>query len=144
MRVEAARLTLRQDRGSSFIPAVGADTHRWCRRLWKYSVLLVLVTIAACTAPGLAGGGPEPQTTVLRVTNQSFDNVTVYVVRSTMRRRLGMVNAISTQSFRIPPDMVLEANTLSFQTDPIGARREPVTQEMLVRAGDQISMTIPP
>lgn len=144
MRVETARLTIRQATGSGFMTAAGDDTRARFGRLWKYSLLLTLVTIAACTAPSLAGGGPEQPATVLRVTNQSFDNVTVYVVRSTTRRRLGMVNAISSQTFRIPADMVLEANTLSFQTDPIGAGRSPVTREMLVRAGDQITMTIPP
>jgi hypothetical protein len=113
-------------------------------RFLKYSLFVVLMTIVACTSRGMSAGGPEAPSTTLEVTNQSFDNVTVYVVRNTTRRRLGVVNAISSQTFRIPPDMVLEGNTLSFLADPIGAGRPPVTREMLIRAGDRINMTIPP
>jgi hypothetical protein len=144
VRVETARLTVRLDVGSGFNASRETDPHRRFVRLLKYSLLVALLTTVACTGRGVEANAPEAPATTLRVTNQSFDNVTVYVLRSSTRRRLGIVNAISSQTFRIPGDLVLEANTLAFLADPIGATRTPVTREMLVRAGDQINLTIPP
>jgi hypothetical protein len=71
-------------------------------------------------------------------------DMTVYVIRGGGRRRLGLVNALSTQTLRIPVTLIEGAGVLRFLADPIGARRTPVSEEILVRHGDVVQLIIPP
>lgn len=70
--------------------------------------------------------------------------MTVYVVRSGIRRRLGLVNALSTQTLPIPSALIDGSDVLRFIADPIGASRTPVSEEIVVRHGDVVQLIIPP
>jgi hypothetical protein len=71
-------------------------------------------------------------------------DMTVYVVRGVERRRLGLVNALSTQTLTIPGVLVDGSGVLRFLADPIGANRTPVSEEIVVRRGDVVQLIIPP
>jgi hypothetical protein len=106
--------------------------------------LLALVAAGGCRST--SGGLPPAQRaeTFVRVENRSMLDMTVYVLRSGERRRLGLVNALSTQTLPIPGVLVEGAGVLRFLVDPIGASRTPMSEEIAVRQGDVVQLIIPP
>jgi hypothetical protein len=86
---------------------------------------------------------PEGQTTV-EVENQGFSDMVIYALDGPQRVRLGTVTGNSTRTFPIPRYLVGGGGTLRFLADPIGSNRTPVSEEMTVQPGDQVSITIPP
>jgi hypothetical protein len=106
--------------------------------------LLLLLGVASCRSAG--GGMPSGQRAeaFVRVENRSMLDMTVYVVRGGERRRIGLVNALSTQILPIPGVLVQGAGVLRFLADPIGGNRTPVSEEIVVNDGDVVQLIIPP
>jgi hypothetical protein len=113
---------------------------------------LAMVAMAACIA--IAGGcninhdpnevaEPVPPT-YLRVENQAYLDMTIYVYRSSQRIRLGSATGNSVTRLRIPDNLIFGATPLRFQADPIGGSRSPISSEITVTAGDEVVLTIPP
>jgi hypothetical protein len=71
-------------------------------------------------------------------------DMNIYVLRSSQRIRLGTANALSTTRFTIPSYVVFGSTSLRFLADPIGSNRTPVSEEITVSAGDEITLMIPP
>jgi hypothetical protein len=107
-------------------------------------IAAALVLATGCKSSGTNAPAPARPEAFLRVDNRSMLDMTVYVVRSSERRRLGLVNALSTQTFRIPSVLIQGAGLLRFLADPIGGRRTPVSQEIMVNSGDVVQLIIPP
>ena len=105
--------------------------------------LVALASVAGCRATGGNAPAQRPEAFV-RVENRSMLDMTVYVVRGGERRRLGLVNALSTQTLTIPSALVDGPGVLRFLADPIGANRTPVSVEIVVRHGDVVQLIIPP
>lgn len=105
-------------------------------------VVLLAFCLGACfhnTSPAM----PEPATT-LKVENQAFLDMTIYLLRGPERRRLGIAHGSSTSVFTIPADVLHGPTPLQFLADPIGGSRLPITEEVTVTAGDEVTMMIPP
>ncbi len=86
---------------------------------------------------------PVPPTR-LRVENQAFLDMTIYVYRSTQRIRLGTATGNSVTRLTIPANLIFGATPLRFQADPIGGTRAPISSEITVAPGDEVVLTIPP
>ena len=86
---------------------------------------------------------PVPPTR-LRVDNQAFLDMTIYVYRSTQRIRLGTATGNSVTRLTIPANLIFGATPLRFQADPIGGNRTPISSEITVAPGDEVILTIPP
>jgi len=103
--------------------------------------------MAAC-APSRQGGGSssQPQGAILRVENQAWMDMTIYVVEagSGSRRRLGLVGATSGSDLRIPDSVVGMGRALRFVADPIGNQQTASSFELYVRPGQRVTITIPP
>jgi hypothetical protein len=111
-----------------------------------------MVVMAACLA--IASGctlkndpneiaEPVPPT-YLRVENQAYLDMTIYVYRSSQRIRLGTATGNSVTRLRIPENLIFGATPLRFQADPIGGSRSPISSEITVTPGDEVVLTIPP
>ena len=110
--------------------------------------ILAILAAGACARQSTEGEGDELQpvraATTVRVENRSFENVVVYVLASSgMRRRLGEVSGTSSMTFEIPRNMIFGATSLRFQVDPIGGSRAPISQDIVVTAGDQVQLVVP-
>lgn len=105
-------------------------------------VLAAAGFLAAC-AYSRVPANPQEETTV-RVDNQATLDMNIYVLRGAERIRLGTVTALSTQVLRIPKNIIFGATPLRFLADPIGSSRTPVSEEIIVTAGDQVTLRIPP
>jgi hypothetical protein len=108
------------------------------------AIALFLLGVAACS--GLRGGsGNDPDApTMVEVDNQGFSDMTIYAVRNSERIRLGIATGNRKTTFTIPPRVVMGIESLRFIADPIGGRRNSVSQEITVVPGDTVVLTIPP
>ncbi len=107
-------------------------------------LLLPVLLLAGCAgnrSRGAAGDG-SLRTTV-EVENRSWSAVNVYAVRGGQRVRLGTVQAVTTSVLTIPSAIVSGVTSLSFLVDPIGSNRTPISQEISVREGDQVTIYVP-
>ena len=107
--------------------------------------LFLLVAAGVFTACASSRVAPNPQEdTTVRVENQATMDMNIYVLRGAERIRLGTVTALGTQVLKIPKNIIFGATPLRFLADPIGANRSPVSEEIVVAAGDQVTLRIPP
>ncbi len=103
------------------------------------------------TAALSCGHNNQPSTDVnpnaatrLVVDNQAFNDMDIFVLEGGRRVRLGMAGGNSKSTFTIPKYLVQTLTSLRFYADPIGGRRTPVTEEIQVSPGDEITLRIPP
>lgn len=105
--------------------------------------MALLGGVLACSKGPAAPVDPMAPTYV-EVQNRAFLDMTIYVVRSGQRVRLGQVSGNSTATFEIPKTMVNPGLPIRFQADPIGSSRTPFSQEISVNPGDTVQLQIPP
>ncbi len=107
-------------------------------------LLLPVLLLAGCAGTRSRGAADDGSLrTTVEVENRSWSAVNVYAVRGGQRVRLGTVQAVSTSVLTIPTAVVSGVTSLSFLIDPIGSNRTPITQEISVREGDQITLYVP-
>lgn len=107
-------------------------------------VLLPVLLLAGCAGGRARGASADVGTrTTLEVENRSWSAVNVYALRGGQRVRLGTVQAVTTSVLTIPSAIVSGVTSLSFLIDPIGSSRTPISQEISVREGDQITIYVP-
>jgi hypothetical protein len=104
-----------------------------------------LALLGACSLNKDPEEAAEPvPPTRLRVENQAFLDMTIYVYRNSQRIRLGTATGNSVTRMTIPSNLIFGATPLRFQADPIGSNRSSITQEITVAPGDEVTLTIPP
>jgi hypothetical protein len=106
--------------------------------------LMLAASVAACSRSRAAVDEEARPATYVRVTNQAFLDMNVYVLRGGQRLRLGTVGANQTMRLRIPDNVVFGSTSLRFLADPIGSQRVSQSFDILVSPGDEVVMTIPP
>jgi hypothetical protein len=112
---------------------------RMSRRIF---VIAAVGLVAACARSRVPVDPNAP--TTIRVENQATMDMNIYVLRGSERIRLGTANGLNTSVFTIPKHIIFGATPLRFLADPIGSRRSPVSDEIIVTAGDQVTLRIPP
>jgi hypothetical protein len=108
------------------------------------SIGLVLFAGAACAHTSYM---PQeaPQRTVLKVENQGFPDMNIFVLPETSNRiRLGTVTGTSNAYFTLPDNIIRGTRELRFQALPIATPRGPVSQSIVVTPGDTVVLPIPP
>jgi hypothetical protein len=114
----------------------------------KPAWVALALLVAGChhaAKPG-AAEPPVPATTV-KVENQSFFDVDVFVIQHGMSIRLGRAASLKTEVFTIPANFVTNSTELQFNLRPIGAAGAAATQRTQttsVQPGDQVVLMIPP
>ena len=108
----------------------------------RFALLALFLAVACGPGSRRAPGLEEPRTTV-RVDNRNFLDMNVYVLRGSQRIRLGTVPGTSTRVLTIPSYLVFGSTSLRFLADPIGSRQQPISDELVVRPGDEVGMIIP-
>ena len=106
--------------------------------------ILLLTLVAGCGANRARSASATDLNTTLRVENRGFITMNVYVLRGTQRVRLGTVNAASTKILPIPNNLLAGSGVLRFLADPVGSRIEPISEEIAVQPGDQVTLQIGP
>ena len=109
--------------------------------------LLALALLSAACGHRVKPGAVEPRSeTTVRVENQNFLDMDVFVVQNGMRIRLGRAASLTTAVFTIPPDFVRNSTQLRFDLRPIGGGGAATqrTETIPVQPGDQVVLMIPP
>ncbi len=110
----------------------------------------VLATMTAVSLSACGGSQSDPGVTpddtpaILKVENQSQETMTIFVLRSGTRMRLGTVNPGETQTFTLARTIYLGATRLRIEADPMGRQRNSISEEFTVHPGDEIVLRIPP
>ena len=114
------------------------------RRIVSIFALFVAVAIGdACGASRSTRPSADPRT-ILEVDNQSFADMTMYIVNGGHRVRLGRAAGKTKTQLTIPPTIVGSARELQFLADPLGGDRAAVSNRIWVAAGDRVTMIITP
>jgi hypothetical protein len=106
---------------------------------------LVVAACASRTEAPQEGAARDPRTTELEVVNRSSSDMDIFVVRSGQRVRLGFAPGNETTRFVLAPAQLAGVGTTYFQASPITGLGRPIGSEpVMVRAGDVITLNIPP
>jgi hypothetical protein len=120
-------------------------SRRWTRLTTLSMLCGALALSAACSGNTKEDEAAEPvPPTYVKVENRAYLDMTIYVYRSSQRIRLGVANGNNTTKMLIPPNLMFGSTPLRFQADPIGANRQPISQEISVSPGDEVQLIIPP
>lgn len=116
------------------------------RRAFLILAALVVAAAAAC-GRGMSTGQSQPaEATVLRVENQGFADMNIFVLpEASPRIRLGTAIGKSDQNFVLPQNIVRAGvRSLRFIAAPIATTRGEVSDQILVTPGDTVVLVIPP
>ena len=103
--------------------------------------VLLLTHLAACS-----GSKEETETPVdtpdvtVRVTNEDWNDITVYALYKTKRFRLGRVTTGNTEVFVVPKGLILGVTELGFLAIPMASRDNRTTEPLLVSPGDEVTL----
>ncbi|HEY0019959.1 MAG TPA: hypothetical protein VGC13_26905 [Longimicrobium sp.] len=111
-------------------------------RCWmRLALVLAALGTAGCGGGGTPSlGKPGPPVSV-HVANDHFSDVTVYVVQSGMRWRLGMVTGLSRQRFTLPR-VAHDAGDLRLLADPVGGAYGYLSPAVRVHAGETVDLRL--
>jgi hypothetical protein len=120
------------------------NTRPWLR----FSLVLALGT-AACASPGRSPsersslGKPARQTSpTVHVSNHNFADVTVYVVQSGMRSRLGMVTGLTSRRFALPRGVSLAGGDIRILARPVGDSQTYLSPPVRVSPGQALDLNL--
>ncbi len=112
-------------------------------------VALALALGLALAVPACSRTGPQSADnaaqapTVLRVENQSFYDMDIYMVRQAGDRvRIGSVSSQQTANLTIPSGLLFGLTNVRFVARPLAGPGAEVSQDIAVAAGDTVVMTI--
>ena len=114
-------------------------------RLAAHKALVLTALLTACALPPDAQPGePSPQggRGVIRVQNNNFYDMTVYVVQSGMRWRLGTVTGFSEQAFPVPSSFNADVRDVQLLADPIGGGPAYLSQRVRIHPGQAVELSI--
>ncbi len=86
--------------------------------------------------------GPQPDTYVY-VDNQGFTDMDIYAISGGQRIRLGTATGVRKSKFKLPSYLVGAGQQLRFLARPIARNRSPVSEQITVQPGEDVTLTIP-
>jgi hypothetical protein len=105
--------------------------------------IFMLGILVACAGRSQDTSSKPASSAMVQVENQGFADMVIYAISGGQRVRLGLATGNSTKTFTVPRYLT-GAGPIRFLADPIGGNRTPVSEEMSVRPGDLVTLTIPP
>jgi hypothetical protein len=79
--------------------------------------------------------GMQDDRTFIRVMNNNWSDMTIYLVRGGMQRRLGTVTSQTSHTFVVPTHLISSANDVRLLADPIGSSRKFASPAIMLNAG---------
>ena len=105
---------------------------------------LVALALAGCGHNQADTGIIPNQPTILRVDNQSFNDMRIYVIQGGQRIRVGTANGKNTSTFKLPRSIISGFTTIKVEAVPIGANGRSVSEEISITPGDELELRITP
>lgn len=79
---------------------------------------------------------------MVEVENRRFNDMVIYVVDGSQRIRVGTATGNLTSKLRIPAHVVATGREVQFIADPIGGDRAGISEQIFVRPGQTVKLTI--
>jgi len=119
-------------------------------RILNPAAVLLLAALASGACASASAGTRAPNSVAprdasaatVRVTNNNWSNVTVYLVRDGMRTRLGDVTSMRTEEFRMPPIFTNTSGNIQLLVSPLGSNDVYVTPGFSVQPGQQVEFNV--
>jgi hypothetical protein len=109
-----------------------------------FLAMFVPTLVAGCASMRRSADTSADAATMLKVDNQAFLDMTIYLIVGTQRVRLGTATGNMVTRLRIPSRYIFGPTPLQFLADPIGGNRTPVSDTITVVPGDEVTLVIPP
>lgn len=108
------------------------------------SLAAIAVLLGGCGhRNGVAdGAGMSGDETMIRVSNQNWSDMNVYVVQGSTRTRLGTVGSFTSRDFRLPSYVLVRGDDARLLADPIGSTRAHVSEPLSFVPGQQLEWQI--
>ena len=74
----------------------------------------------------------------IAVTNNNWMDMTVYVVRSGARMRVGAVTGMTSKLFHLPKSLIAEGGEMRLMADPMGSQQGYTTAPILTGPGTRV------
>lgn len=108
----------------------------------QYLAVLAMVVLAAgaCahgTPPMQGADGQDDDKTVISITNNNWSDMTIYLVRDGLRRRLGTVPSQTTDTFSVPTYFIMASGQVQLMADPIGSRNTFTSMPIVITPGQR-------
>lgn len=115
----------------------------WMSKTVTAAGALALIVAGCASAGGARAAKDDPGFTgseraEIVVQNSNWLDMNVYAVRGGSRMRLGTVNSMASERFRLPRHMVDGVGGLRLLADPIGSRDVYFSQPILIGPGQRV------
>jgi hypothetical protein len=111
------------------------------RRALLLAVTLPLVSCAGRASPETAGPARDG-IALVRVTNNNWSDMIIYVLKGGTRTRLGRVPSLSTVELKLPRTIVGIGSEFEIAADPVGPEQAFRTGSIHVEPGQWVEFTI--
>jgi hypothetical protein len=109
----------------------------------RWSLLLVLLSLGCHKREDAAQPAPDPNTPVpVEIENHYQGDVTIYLVRGSLRQRLGMVTALGTAEFTFPWRWLSQSGSSRLLAYPIAGARAHLSEPLILQPGQWIKWTL--
>lgn len=109
-------------------------------RQWALVALFPALLLGACSGREKPSLGKPVQPAVVHVANNGFADVTVYVLQSGMRWRLGTVTGLSRGRF--PLRLSNDAGDVYLLADPVGGSRSYLSPAVRLQPGAAVDLRL--
>ncbi len=112
-------------------------------RICGLSVLVALTVLGCRKRDAATTPAPDPDTPVaVEVESHFMGDVTIYLVRGSMRQRLGMVTALGKTEFTFPWRWLSQTGTSRLLAYPIAGARVHASEALILQPGQWIKWTL--
>jgi hypothetical protein len=114
---------------------------RAARIVWLSA--LVALAVLACRKREATTPAPDPNAAVpVEVENHYMGDVTIYLVRGSLRQRLGMVSALGTAEYSFPWRWLSQSGSSRLMAYPVAGARAHLSEPLIVQPGQWIKWTL--
>jgi hypothetical protein len=106
--------------------------------------LLVLLMVAGCRKRDAeVSPAPDPNTPVpVEIENHFMGDVTIYLVRGSLRQRIGMVTALGSATFSFPWRWLSQSGSSRLMAYPVAGARVHMSDPLILQPGQWIKWTL--
>jgi hypothetical protein len=112
-------------------------------RVVGLSVLVALTVLGCRKRDAETRPAPDPNTPVpVEIESHFMGDVTIYLVRGSLRQRLGMVTALSTAEFTFPWRWLSQSGSSRLMAYPVAGARAQLSDPLILQPGQWIKWTL--
>ena len=112
-------------------------------RILGLAVVVALAVLGCRKHDAATTPAPDPNTPVaVEVQSHFMGDVTIYLVRGSLRQRLGMVTALGTAEFSFPWRWLSQSGSSRLMAYPIAGARVHVSEPLILQPGQWIKWNL--